>query len=47
MYVPLQMPFFFLFYLFDEHFSCFPAAPGAHATAAGQDLPHGVEERVG
>ena len=46
MYVPLQIPFF-LFYLSDQYFSCFPAAPGAHVTAAGQDLPHGVEERVG
>ena len=31
----------------DQHFSCFPVAPGAYVTAAGQDLPHGVEERVG
>ena len=36
-----------IFFLSDQHFSCFPAAPGAHVTAAGQDLPHGVEERVG
>ena len=36
-----------IFFLSDQHFSCFPAAPGAHVTAAGQDLPHGVAERVG
>ena len=31
----------------DQHFSCFFVAPGTHVTAAGQDLPDGVEKCVG
>ena len=45
--VPLQFPLFVFFVLSDQHFSCVSAAPGAHVTATGYDLPHGVEERVG